>query len=113
MSPKSIALALGTVLLAWTVYADASSQFGFINRIHVRATDGLVYFYVDGQRSTPPPCATQPYWVIANEGSTAGKQQLAMLMMAQASGKPVTIFGSGDCARWSDGESVSEIAVQD
>jgi len=93
--------------------AAQSSQTGTVTRIHVRATDGLVYFFVDGPRTPAPACATQTYWVIGNEASTAGRQQLALLMMAEAAGKAVIVSGSGTCARRPDAESVVEIAVSD
>lgn len=109
-----MAVRVAALLLATTTGVDAQSmQAGIVSRIHVRASDGLVYFYVDGPRSQAPACATQPYWIISNETSNAGKQQLALLMMAEAAGKPVTVSGTGDCARWSDGESVAEVAVSD
>lgn len=90
-----------------------SSQSGTVLRIHVRGSDGLIYFYVNGPRSAAPGCATQSYWIIPNETSTAAKQQLVMLLMAEATGKGVTIYGSGTCTRWPDGENVVEVAVSD
>ena len=106
--------AVTLVLLLWTSSASAqSSQIGTVARLHVRAPEGLVYFYVTGTRSAMPACASQSYWVIADETSTAGKQQLALLMMAEAAGKPVIVYGSGTCSRWPDGEDVREVAVYD
>jgi hypothetical protein len=90
-----------------------STQVGTVSRLHVRGTDGLVYFYVAGPRSPMPGCAIQPYWIVPNESSASAKQQLALLMMAEATGKVVTVVGTGTCSRWPDGESVAEIAVSD
>ena len=99
-------------LVLWNGPALAqSSQIGTVTRLHVRASDGLVYFYVDGLRSGTPACASQSYWVIANETSAPGKQELALLMLAEATGMPVIIYGAGTCARWPDGEDVMEVAV--
>ncbi|MEP6677670.1 MAG: hypothetical protein ABJB78_00105 [Betaproteobacteria bacterium] len=112
---RSLALAIAAAVLA--VGAEAavaqSTQYGNIVRIHVRSSDGLVYFYVGGPRSAQPACASQPYWVIAGESTNAGKQQLALVMMAEAAGKSVIITGTGSCARWPDGETVLEVAVSD
>jgi hypothetical protein len=105
--------AAGLVLLVLSGSALGSSQTGTVARLHVRASDGLVYFYVDGIRSAAPGCASQSYWIIANENSVAAKQQLALLMMAEAAGKPIIVHGAGACTRWPDGEDVSEIAVYD
>ncbi|MGE5170867.1 MAG: hypothetical protein ACM3JC_10940 [Rudaea sp.] len=101
------------LLLAAGSARAQSSQIGTVDRLHIRATDGIVYFYIQGVRSTLPACASQPYWVIANETSVSGKQQLALLMMAEAAGKPVIVYGAGTCTRWPDGEDVREIAVLD
>jgi hypothetical protein len=110
-----VLLRTATVLLALSsgLAYGQSSQIGTVARLHVRAADGLVYFYVQGIRSALPACATQGYWIIADETSSAGKQQLALLLMAEAAGKPVIVSGAGTCNRWRDGEDVSEIAVSD
>ena len=39
-----------------------------------------------------------------------GEQQIAMLMTAKALRQPVTIYGSGTCTRWSDGEDIHQVS---
>jgi len=89
--------------------ATAGSQTGTIIGIHVRASDGLIYVLIDGPMSNRPACATINYWMIKNENSTTGKQQLAQLLAARASGKQVTLVGSNTCTRWSDGEDIDDV----
>lgn len=102
---------LAMVLLAWAGTASGSSQIGTVFRVHVRASDGSVYFYVEGDRTQRPACALHPYWVLANETSVAGKQQLALIIAAQTSGRTIYVWGTGTCTRWNDGEDVLEIAI--
>ena len=112
---KTLWLALVTSAMAWTPAGALaqSNQDGTVLQIRVRATDGLVRVQLDGPRGTTPACASQPHWTIANETSIAGRQQIALLTMAQAAGKRVIVYGTGACARWPDSESIAEIAVWD
>ena len=88
----------------------ASEQTGRVTQLIVRASDGLVYFYLDGARTARPACApTNTYWMIKAEASETGKKQLAMLMVARETGKPLRVVGSNTCTRWVDGEDVDSI----
>jgi hypothetical protein len=66
---------------------------------------------MDGVASGKPTCAKNPYWMIRDENSNAGKQQLATLLAAQATGKTVTVNGMGTCQRWLDGEDVNDVVL--
>lgn len=89
----------------------AGTHTGQVSALLVRQSDGLTYFYLSGVATGRPQCATLPYWMIRDENSAGGKKQLAMLMIAQASGKAVTVYGSGACARWRDGEDVDTVLL--
>ncbi len=105
-----IVLAVLGVLLSQA--CAAGNQSGTVNYVIVRASDGLVYFTINGApKSGSPACATIPYWMIRDENSNAGKQQYAMLMTAKATGKPVLVSGSNTCLRWGDGEDVDWIEI--
>jgi hypothetical protein len=101
--------ALATTMPAWAF----GSARGTVFRLHVRASDGLVYVYLNGDRTNRPACAVQSYWIIRDETSAVGKQQLALLMLAQTTGRSVIIQGSGLCTRHADGEDIKEIAVEE
>jgi hypothetical protein len=87
------------------------TQTGQVSQLLVRQSDGLTYFVLSGPAGGKPSCALQSYWMIHDENSAAGKKLLAMLMIAQASGRAVTVFGSGTCARWPDGEDVDTLLL--
>lgn len=102
---------LWSVLLFLVGDAFAGTQVGKVDRLLVRNSDGLVYFYLTGTASNrAAPCATNTtYWMLRNESSETGKRQFSMLLAAQASGREVSVTGSGTCARWGDGEDVETI----
>jgi hypothetical protein len=89
--------------------ASAGSQTGHIVHLHVRASDGLIYVILDGPVSGRPACATINYWMVKNETSSTGKQQLAQLLAARVSGQEITIVGTNTCTRWSDGEDIDDV----
>lgn len=100
------------VVSLFSTTAYAGSQVGTIDFIIARASDGLTYFGLKGAaKDASPACATQGYWMIKDENSEAGKKQYAMLLAAQASGRPVIVHGMGTCTRWRDGEDVNSIRL--
>ncbi|EPG38531.1 hypothetical protein F907_01116 [Acinetobacter colistiniresistens] len=93
---------------------SASEYTGKIEAIVVRDSDGLVYIYLSGNRSSDiPDCAKNTsYMMIKNENSPTGRRQLAMLMMAQATNKTVSVTGTNKCTRWPDGEDIEAIILR-
>lgn len=89
----------------------ASEQTGVIEQIYKRDSDGLLFIRVAGARTAKPSCATYNYFMLRDEASNNGKQQLAMLLMAKASGQTITIIGAGSCTRWSDGEDINVVIL--
>ncbi|MDX1252755.1 MAG: hypothetical protein IDH49_10990 [Gammaproteobacteria bacterium] len=87
---------------------------GQVDYVLVRASDGLIYVGLRNATvlSPAPTCATISYWMIKDENSNAGKQQLATLLAAQVAGKTITIWGSNTCARWRDGEDIDAVRIQ-
>ncbi len=90
---------------------DAGSQAGLITQVYKRESDGLLLIELSGSATGKPACATHSYWIIKDENSNTGKQQLAMLLMAKASGQAITIVGNNVCTRWSDGEDVGAVVL--
>lgn len=99
-------LTIGLLLLAGS--AGASEQTGKPTAIIVRASDGLIHFYMDGARTAKPACANA-YWMIKAENSETGKRQFSMLMQAREAGRTIKVTGTGTCTRWVDGEDVDQI----
>lgn len=103
---------LAAFLLLASTGSYAGNQIGTVNYVIVRASDGLVYFALNGSVKTgSPSCATIGYWMIRDENSNAGKQQYAMLLAAQASGKRLNVVGLNTCNRWGDGEDVDWMQI--
>lgn len=92
--------------------AAAGTQLGQVLDIQVRSTDGLIIVGLSGTTSNRPACALYSYWLIKDENSTAGKQQLALLLAAQANAQTVQIVGMGTCTRWSDGEDIGSVVIK-
>lgn len=101
-----------TISLLFSLLSHAGEQTGTIQYLRVRASDGLIYFALTGTAKTSSPaCATRGYWMIRDEKSGAGKQQYAMLLAAQLTGKSVVVSGLNTCSRWPDGEDVNDIYI--
>lgn len=104
-------LSLILVLLPLVSFAGGK-QTGQVTKITIRQSDGLHYFNMSGISSDRATCAEgHSYWMIEDENSPVGKHQLSLLMMAMASGKTITVYGTGTCSRWGDGESVDAISI--
>ena len=90
----------------------ASSQKGKVKKLYVRASDGLVYLYLDtSPPEDKPACAKNPYWMIKDENSEVGKKQYSMLLAAHSAGRTISISGTGYCTRWSDGEDINSVVM--
>jgi hypothetical protein len=105
--------ALGLSLLLSTA-AHASTQVGKVTDLYVRASDGLIYFVLDGAPDERPACAANhSYFMIKSETSLAGRHQYALLLAAKMAGKTVTVVGFHTCTRWPDGEDVDQVQLMD
>ena len=107
---KTWILFLASCVGALAPAAHASEQAGRVTSVSVRASDGLILFYLDGTRTAKPACATLNYWMIKAENSEAGKRQFAALITARETGRQIKITGAGACTRWADGEDVVTLA---
>ena len=101
------------LLAGCCVSVHAGSQTGKVTNLLVRASDGLVYFTIDGPaKVNSPACARVSYWMIRDENSEVGKKQYAMLLAAQASGREIVVQGMNTCLRWNDGEDVNYLQLK-
>jgi hypothetical protein len=91
--------------------AFAGKEVGNVVYVGNRACDGLLYFKLNGAPTGKPACATQPYWIVRDETSAAGKRQHQMIVAAHLSGQTIAVLGANDCARWGDGETVNDLAM--
>ena len=91
--------------------SHAGEQTGVVQAIITRSSDGLIHIYMSGTHTNRPPCATSTYWMIKDENSNTGKQQLAMLLLARATGQTISVSGTDSCTRWGDGEDLDAISL--
>jgi hypothetical protein len=109
---KLIKFVFAALCLSTSGASYAGTQTGTIATLYVRASDGLVFFVLNGPAiAAGPACASGRYWMLKDENSAAGKRQLAVLIAAQVSGKAITVVGFDTCTRWGDGEDVNQISV--
>nr|WP_295238482.1 hypothetical protein [uncultured Brevundimonas sp.] len=73
---------------------------------------GGAFFYHDGPRTNRPSCATEDRWVI-NVATSAGQAMYAAVLTAVASGRKITVHGTGTCSFWGDTESVQFVQIFD
>ena len=107
-------IVLGIILLALTPLGFASQQEGTIVNVLIRASDGLTYVTMTGNRTgVRPGCATHGYWIIKQEDSEVGKRQYSALLAAKFAGSTVAIVGAETCTRWGDGEDINSVVVKD
>jgi len=92
--------------------AVAGTQVGKVADIQIRASDGLVLFYLTGDPAGRASCAASTkYWMIKNENSDTGKRQIALLLSARSIGATVSVYGANTCSRWGDGEDADAITL--
>ena len=85
-----------------------SQQTGTIKSIQALSDGRTIVFMVD-TRTERPDCASNGYWFLVDENSTAGKTQLSMLLAAHASARNVKLLGTGQCTHWADGEDIDSV----
>ena len=110
----SSALVLASLCVFTAAPAIAGEQFGTVNVLNVRDSDGLLWVSLTGTPSDRPLCAANTtYWVIPDEKTDTGKRLYATLLAANIAGRAITIHGSNSCSRWPDGEDIDFIEVWD
>lgn len=89
----------------------STAEEGVINNPHFMA-NGAVIIYTNGTRTSVPSCAaSQPGRFALDATSEGGRVQLAGLLMAFASGKQVTIYGTDSCTAYGDTETVNYFRI--
>ncbi|MFK0298748.1 hypothetical protein ACIQTU_05970 [Brevundimonas sp. NPDC090276] len=95
---------------AFAVPAMASqASMGTVYGVMAHDT-GNAFFYQTGTRTTRPTCATEDRWVFGIATPT-GQAMMATLLTAYATGRNVTIQGTGVCSVWPDTETVQSIVA--
>ncbi|WP_434101729.1 hypothetical protein [Methylocaldum gracile] len=95
------------VSLLFPVSAIAGGGNGHVEIEHVGGYGNgrLVFFYTTNHLN-PPACNTYKRRWVMDLGNPAGKEQYALLLSAQISGKQVTVYGTNQCDLAGDSETV-------
>ena len=103
-------------LLAFVLSAIAyagSAGSGVLSTVHFMS-NGVVLLYTSGTRADVPQCAANfPSRFAVDATSAGGKVQLSGLLAAYATGKRVTIIGTGNCSAYGDSETISYFYTND
>ncbi|MBB3006214.1 hypothetical protein [Cupriavidus alkaliphilus] len=108
---KLKSLAVGVLAVFGIVsHAMAGTAVGKVTKLNVR--EGLVYFTLSGAAVGRPGCAVNTqYFMIKDENSSVGRQQIALLLTAMSSDKLITADGANQCTKWGDGEDLRQIVI--
>jgi hypothetical protein len=109
---KNLSIAFLLSLAMTSLAIAGGTQTGKITFLTIRGSDGLVLIELAGSPANKPGCALYTYWILKDETSLTGKQQLALLTAAKVAGQTVAISGTGSCTRWHDGEDIDTIQLQ-
>jgi hypothetical protein len=90
--------------------AHAGSATGKVQSIAIR--EGLVYITLTGAPSGRPACALgSSYFMIKDENSSVGRQQMALALSAMNADRNLYAEGAGTCTKWPDGEDLRELGL--
>jgi len=103
---------LAVLVLISSGLAFAGQQAGQITSIRVSSktlgSSNPTHFSMTGTASGQPSCATLAYWTFDGDTPT-GKNFLATILTAQATGRAIAVYGTGECGLRPGMESVLEI----
>ena len=107
-----ISLAVAPLLLPSSWAYAAGQQTGAILDLRVSSPTlaNPTHIQIDGTYQNRPACAISGFWAIDSDTAT-GKSFLATIMLAKATGKPITFAGSGTCSLRSDMETIVQMQV--
>lgn len=98
-------------------FALAGNQAGEIRQLAVSGRDyappyqNPTHVSMAGVYNDKPSCATSGYWAIDTE-TDQGRVILTLLLTAYASGKNVTLWGTGNCNLWPEMETVFQAGFE-
>jgi hypothetical protein len=109
MKAKLAAACLAICTIAFPAEASDAAA-GLISNV-MPMRNGVVIFQHSGSRTATPSCHGVGHGWTLNASTVAGQAQLAVLLSAQAQGKPIVIVGWGICNDWADTEAVNYFRV--
>lgn len=105
-------LILSVTLLSAIAFASLPAFSGDSNGLisNPLVQDG-VFMFGAGTHNKKPVCSTVGDGWAFDANVSAGRSMQALIMLAFALGKPVTVIGSGDCKAWGDRERPAYVSI--
>jgi hypothetical protein len=104
------AMLLGAMLVCGLAYAGTQTGEVIDVRVSSKTLANPTHIKLSGAWQNRPACAVQDYWAIDSD-TPAGKSFLAAVLAAQASNRPITIWGTDQCTLRTDMETVLQIGL--
>ncbi|MBT8133355.1 MAG: hypothetical protein KJO03_02535 [Gammaproteobacteria bacterium] len=104
-------------LLIVSTVSYAGSQVGTIEKLYISGRDypapnqNPTHVYIAGRYDAKPDCAVSGYWALNSE-TQQGRAILSLLITAQATGKTVSLLGTGDCRLRPDMETLFQVGIE-
>lgn len=87
-----------------------SEQFTAANQqpraIHIFPSSGMFAFYADVTSGIPPTCSGDNRWAL-NASYPGAKELISMVITTKATGKTISVIGSGNCNQGGYGYEIS------
>lgn len=74
---------------------------------------GAFFFNMTSNRTSAPSCATAANRWVINSATSQGQAMIAGLLTAYATGRRISVTGTGTCALWADTETVEYFQIED
>lgn len=111
MIKKILFLSISMIMVSTLAFAGGSLSNQPVNFVFTTSDDGA-FIYFKTPVLNGAACGKNNNTRLAIKPSTpGGKAHLAVAMLAFSMGKSVTATGSGDCAVWSDTESLQYLYI--
>ena len=91
-------------------FAGTGSGLAEIEAVGGYSNGQIVFLYTTNHINAPSCNTYRQRWVL-DISTSSGKQQYALLLSAQLSGKQVVIWGTNNCSLWVDQDSEGVFSV--
>lgn len=104
-------------LLLVSGFSIAGSQTGEVQKLFVSGRDyaapnqNPTHLYIAGNYNAKPACATSGYWAVDTD-TQQGKSILSLILTAYATGKQVSLLGTGNCTLRPDMETLFQVGFE-
>ncbi len=95
----------------------AGNQVGTIQKLFISGRDypapnqNPTHVFVTGNYNAKPDCASSGYWAL-NSDTQQGRAILSLLLTANATGKSISLLGTGDCSLRPDMETLFQVGIE-